>query len=194
MKLVEIFYSIQGEGANFGIPSIFVRLAGCNKDCWYCDTNWSEGYDMTPEEVLEEVKKYPAKRIIWTGGEPTLQLDDDILALFDGYYSCIETNGTNRVPSRIDYIACSPKVSAETLNRNFEFVNEFRFPIGLGDELPDITTLPKADSYFISPLFLGEEKKRFDLDEACVNYCVELVKSNPQWRLSIQVHKILNVR
>ena len=85
LNVVEIFKSIQGEGANAGKAAVFVRLAGCNKSCWYCDTNWSVSTKMTVQEVLEQVielsnpEEYPHHLLIWTGGEPTLQLTDEIL-------------------------------------------------------------------------------------------------------------------
>ncbi|MBB3187031.1 7-carboxy-7-deazaguanine synthase QueE [Microbacter margulisiae] len=193
LRIVEIFYSIQGEGANFGKPAVFVRLAGCNKDCWFCDTDWHQGISMAVQEIVNVVQQYPSRMIIWTGGEPTLQLTDDVLECFDGYYHCIETNGTNKVPSKIDYIACSPKVTEEELRKNFISVDEFRFPIGVGELPPPIEALPPATNYFVSPLFLGEEKKRFEKSEANMQYCIEFVKQNPQWRLSVQMHKLLHV-
>lgn len=195
LKIVEIFHSIQGEGANFGKPAIFIRLALCNKNCWFCDTDWSKGTDMTIEEILNEISKYHCSMIIWTGGEPTLQLTEEILGYFSLYFNCIETNGTNKVPKGIDYITCSPKVPHEVLNKNFDFVDEFRYPVGNGNTLPPpINFLPKADNYFISPLFMGEEKSRMHIEPQNIDYCIEFVKNNPQWRLSLQMHKILNVR
>lgn len=193
LNVVEIFYSIQGEGANFGKPAVFVRLAGCNEDCWFCDTDWHKDVTMSVQEVVNAVQQYPSKMIIWTGGEPTLQLTDEVLSWFEGYYHCIETNGTRKVPSKIDYIACSPKVAPETLRENFIFVDEFRFPIGVGEMPPAIEALPPAANYFVSPLFLGEEKKRFTRSEENLTYCIDFVKQNPQWRLSVQMHKLLNV-
>lgn len=200
LKVVEIFHSIQGEGANVGKSAVFVRLSDCNKDCWFCDTDWSKGDEMTVSQILEEVKKhskaedYPNNLIIWTGGEPTLQLTDEVLAYFDEYYNCIETNGTNPVPSRIQYISCSPKVKPEILRKNFKKVNEFRYPIGMGDMVPDISELPPADNYFVSPIFLGEEKKRFELVDENIQFSINFVKNNPKWRLSLQIHKFLNIR
>lgn len=200
LNVVEIFHSIQGEGANVGRSAVFVRLSNCNKDCWYCDTDWSKGDAMSVSQILEEVKKYstpdnyPNNLIIWTGGEPTLQLSDEVLENFSGYYNCIETNGTNTVPSKIEYISCSPKVRPEILRRNFKRVNEFRYPIGEGDILPDISELPEADNYFVSPIFLGEEKKRFQQVNENVQYAIEFVSKNPKWRLSMQLHKLLNIR
>jgi len=200
LNVVEIFKSIQGEGANVGRASVFVRLANCNKSCWYCDTDWSKGSKMSVSKVLEEVNKlsnpvdFPGTLLIWTGGEPTLQLTDEILELFDDYYNCIETNGTRPVPSKIKYISCSPKVSPTVLRMNFTRVNEFRYPIGVGDILPDITELPEADNYFISPLFLGAEKERFQKVSDNIEYAIGLIEKNPRWRLSVQLHKLLNVR
>jgi 7-carboxy-7-deazaguanine synthase len=200
LKVVEIFYSIQGEGRNTGRAAVFVRLSNCNKDCWYCDTDWSIGTEMTAGEILEEVQKfskpvdYPNNLIIWTGGEPTLQLTNEVLSLFEGYYNCIETNGTNPVPSKIEYICCSPKVSPEILNKNFKFVNEFRYPISEGAVVPDISRLPAADHYYVSPMFMGVEKKRFEANEKNINYCIDFVKQNPKWKISLQTHKLLNIR
>jgi len=199
LNVVEIFKSIQGEGANAGRSSVFIRLACCNMSCWYCDTDWSISRKMTVLEVFDEVRKlsnekdFPNNLLIWTGGEPTLQLTNEILEHFEDYYNCIETNGTNPVPSKIKYISCSPKVTPEILRKNFTHVNEFRYPVGVGDFLPEITELPPAENYFISPVFLGEEKKRFLQNDENIAYCIDLIKSNPQWRLSLQLHKLLNI-
>lgn len=200
LKVVEIFHSVQGEGANAGRSAVFVRLANCNKNCWFCDTDWSKGDEMTVQQLRDEVGKlsgtdnYPDNLLIWTGGEPTLQLTDEILAYFDGYYNCIETNGTNPVPERIEYISCSPKVTPQILRKNFTHVNEFRYPIGAGDTLPGISELPVADHYFVSPIFLGEQKKRFEKVDQNIAYAIDFVQKNPRWRLSVQLHKFLNVR
>jgi len=200
LNVVEIFKSIQGEGANAGKAAVFVRLSGCNMSCWYCDTDWSKGTKMSVHEVLTEVNKlsdpsvYPNHLLIWTGGEPTLQLTDEVLAFFKEYYNCIETNGSNPVPTRIEYISCSPKVSPEVLRKNFTHVQEFRYPVGLGDVLPDISELPQADNYFISPIFLGERNERFEKVNENIEYSISIILNNPAWRLSLQLHKLLNIR
>ncbi len=199
LKIVEIFQSIQGEGANAGRSAVFVRLACCNENCWFCDTDWSKYSEMTVGVVLEEVKKlstpknYSNTLLIWTGGEPTLQLTDEMLDEFSEFYNCIETNGTNPVPSNIQYISCSPKVKPETLRKNFSRVNEFRYPVAAGDILPEISELPLADHYFISPIFVGDEKKRFEKNNENINYSINYIKENPQWQLSLQIHKLLNI-
>lgn len=197
LKIVEIFYSLQGEGGRQGEASIFIRLSNCNKNCWFCDTDWSKGDDWTVDAILNYIQQFPCQWIVWTGGEPTLQLTDEIVGLFhaSGYSQAIETNGTNYIPEKIDYITCSPKVDIDELYEVFtEGVNEFRFPIGIGDKLPDIHSLPSANDYYISPIFTGDPKKRMDLNQSNVNYCIELVKKDPRWKLSLQIHKLIGIR
>ena len=194
LKVVEIFNSIQGEGANVGKSATFVRLSNCNKNCAYCDTDWDVGTEMTVDEILAEVGKYPDSMIVWTGGEPTLQLTSEVLSVFKSYYQAIETNGTNPVPAGIDYISCSPKVGWEVLKQNFVSVDEFRFPVVAGDEIPSIDELPHASNYFLSPIFDGEVKKRVEINRANLDYCLSVIQRDPRWRLSVQLHKLINVQ
>ena len=192
MKLTvnEIFYSLQGEGGRNGEASIFIRLTMCNLACSFCDTDFAEGDDMTLDEISDVIGQYPCKWIIWTGGEPTIQLKDQHLAFFreKGYKQAIETNGTRRVPSLIDYITCSPKQDYESIKSRIPVVNEIRMPIKEGDSIPDISVFPKADYYFLSPIFDADK-----MNEANVAYCVELIKQYPEWRLSLQLHKLIHI-
>lgn len=192
MKLIvnEIFYSLQGEGGRSGEASIFIRLTKCNLACSFCDTDFAEGDTMTLEKILDVIKVYPCKWIIWTGGEPTIQLKDEHLLFFRerGYKQAIETNGTRRVPSLIDYITCSPKQDYESIRTRIPAVDEIRMPIKEGDPIPDITIFPKADNYFLSPIF---DADKINIEN--VNYCVELIKEYPQWRLSLQIHKLIHI-
>lgn len=190
LNVNEIFYSLQGEGGRAGEPSVFIRLTKCNLRCNFCDTDFEEGKDRSIGEILSEIKAYPCQWIIWTGGEPTLQLTDEILTVFRnaGYKQAIETNGTRKVSPLIDYIACSPKQSYEKVKEINPKVSEIRIPIQEGDQLPDITILPLADKYYISPVFNGNEKSI-----ANISHCVNLVKNNPRWALSLQIHKLIGI-
>lgn len=192
MKLTvnEIFYSLQGEGGRTGEASIFIRLTKCNLACDFCDTDFEEGEEMDLEEIREVISSYPCKWIIWTGGEPTIQLKDEHLAFFraHGYKQAIETNGTRRVPSLIDYISCSPKQDYESIKARIPVVNEIRIPIKAGDTLPDIAVFPKADHYFLSPVFDADKVNSGNID-----YCVGLIKDHPEWRLSLQMHKLIHI-
>ncbi|HUI32148.1 MAG: 7-carboxy-7-deazaguanine synthase QueE [Dysgonamonadaceae bacterium] len=192
MKLIvnEIFYSLQGEGGRMGKPSIFIRLSKCNLRCSFCDTEFDSGDEMTLREILNEIAEYGCKWIIWTGGEPTLQLTDEVVAFFKnhGYLQAIETNGTRKVPNGIDYITCSPKQHFAKIKALIPHTQELRFPIQKGDPLPDISVLPSAENYYLSPIFDADQPIRENID-----YCVQLVKENPQWSLSMQLHKLIQI-
>jgi len=191
LNVNEIFYSLQGEGARTGEPSVFIRLTKCNLRCAFCDTDFEAGNDMTVHEIADAIKKYPSKWIIWTGGEPTIQLKDKHIAFFKqaGYKQAIETNGTRPVSPLIDYISCSPKQDFGKVRDIIPLVNEIRIPVRKGDELPDIGTLPKAGKYYLSPVFDGEQINRDNL-----GYCISAIMENPAWALSIQMHKLINIQ
>lgn len=201
LLIKEIFYSLQGEGARAGSPSIFIRLAGCNLHCWYCDTDWKESnrMDLSAPELLLYLKQYDCRWIVWTGGEPTLQLTFDMVSYFKmhGYKQAIETNGTNVVPSGLDFISVSPKVDTKTLIHNFYKVNEFRYVVGMmhGEPVfpPSIYKLPCADFYYVSPLFLGQKHHRLSVVPENVQMAINFVKKNPKWRLSVQQQKIWGI-
>ncbi|MEN9919187.1 MAG: hypothetical protein RL662_1623 [Bacteroidota bacterium] len=190
LNVNEIFYSLQGEGGRVGEPSVFIRLTKCNLACDFCDTDFAEGDDMTLDEILRTISAYPTRWIIWTGGEPTIQLRDDHLQFFraKGYKQAIETNGTRPVPSLIDYITCSPKLNYTKIKQLIPAVDEIRIPLKVGDVLPDIVGFPVAKKYFVSPIF---DDDKINIEN--VKYCIDLVKENPQWTLSLQVHKLIGI-
>jgi len=198
IRVVETFYSLQGEGGMAGRATIFIRLGGCNKKCWFCDTEFNK-YDTIPiEELHNRIKDYTGRYITWTGGEPALQLTEEIVDYFKqlGYSQGIETNGSLPVPKNLDYIACAPKVEVDVLNQAFDdscVIDELRYPLGVGEEPPMISELPACKSFYISPLFLGEEKLRLDLSRENLDYCIEFCKSNPEWALSVQQHKLWGI-
>lgn len=201
MKVVEIFTSIQGEGANCGLLVTFVRLTGCNLSCPYCDTDFETGTEYSTEELTAAVAAEGTRRIIWTGGEPTLRLTEELVTHFAdlGYWQAIETNGTKTPPRGLDYITVSPKVSVQTLRKNFRYtpIDEIRYPVARGVTIPDIDTLPPARHYLLSPIFEpkgndpGSEKNL--LSEPNLTYCLELMRQDPRWRLSVQLHKLLHL-
>ncbi len=197
MYVNEIFYSLQGEGLNTGRAAIFIRLSKCNLACSFCDTEFETGEGFSDEEIAEHIAQYPSKLIIWTGGEPTLQLREKTVGYFKslGYEQAIETNGTRPVPQGLDYITCSPKPEAlPFLHKNFpNGVSEFRFPISFDSQLPPpISALPKAQAYQVSPVFLGENLEK--LQQVSLDKCVQFVLDNPEWRLSIQLHKLIHIQ
>lgn len=190
LSVIEIFSSIQGEGLHTGKLVTFIRLAGCNMCCSFCDTDFETGkHDMGLHEILDEVRKLPSNTIVWTGGEPLLQLKSE--HLFTGYKHFIETNGSLSPINGLDYITVSPKVCVDTLNRNFfgaVNLGEIRYAVKAGDFVPHIEELPIAWNYYLSPIFNGLERI-----EENIQYCLMLIERNPRWKMSIQTHKLLNL-
>lgn len=193
MKLTvnEIFYSLQGEGGRQGEASVFIRLAKCNLNCVFCDTDFHTGREMTLDEIADRIKPYPCRWIIWTGGEPTIQLKDEHLLFFKerGYKQAIETNGTNPVSPLIDYITCSPKRKYESVKTYLPKVDEIRIPVVAGDVVPDVSVFPQADRYFLSPIFDGNKPVKENIE-----YCVDQILQKPEWQLSLQIHKLINIQ
>ncbi len=188
----EIFYSIQGEGNRTGTVNVFVRFSGCNLTCnikehgFDCDTNWSNGIKYTENELIETIKSLDENKcgnIIWTGGEPALQLSETLLASLPDYFHAVETNGTRELPDSVDWISCSPKTAEHTLRCGP--VNELRYVIN------DNMALPKprleAEHFYLSPTFNPDGSP----DLKAVKWCQALIMENPKWKLSLQTHKLL---
>ena len=121
MKIAELFYSLQGEGALLGVPSVFVRTSGCNLRCSWCDTPYTswrpEGADLTLDQIVDEVAAHPARHVVVTGGEPMIA--PDIIALTErlrarGLHITIETAGTVFEPVACDLLSISPKLANST--------------------------------------------------------------------------------
>lgn len=195
LKIAEIFYSLAGEGHRVGTPSIFVRFAECNVGCSFCDTDYSLRRTLATDEILQEIKQYPCKEIVFTGGEPAMQLTEEIVQFFKdaGFYTCIETSGSLPIPSNLDYVCLSPKVSNEVLLQNFgdRAVDEIKYVMSASRSLP--TPPIAAAHYFLSPQFDGGHQSSA-LNKAALQHCIELCKQHPTWRLSTQSHKFWEVR
>jgi 7-carboxy-7-deazaguanine synthase len=204
----EIFYTLQGEGANAGRAAVFCRFAGCNlwsgreQDranaiCQFCDTDFvgadgpGGGKFETPFDLAEAVKvtwpdlTHGSPLVVCTGGEPLLQLDEaavDALHIA-GFEVAVETNGTRVAPPAVDWLTVSPKAGAEIVQRS-------------GDELKLVFPQAGAEPHYFESLafrhfFLqpmdGPERERNT--QLAAEYCLK----NPQWRLSLQTHKIVGL-
>ena len=196
LNISELFFSKQGEGARAGSENIFVRLQGCKaKDACYasgirCDTEFESGREMTLEELnLWMLDNAPhADWIIWTGGEPAQQLTAEIVEYFKkfNFFQAIETSGLFPVPENLDWISVSPKVAEHVIKRNFTHVSELRYVRHKGQSIPQPAIT--ADHYFLSPHSDG-----FEINQENLRHCEQLCQENPQWKVSIQKHKIWKV-
>jgi 7-carboxy-7-deazaguanine synthase (Cx14CxxC type) len=208
----EIYYTLQGEGANTGRPAVFCRFSGCNlwtgreedRDeavCQFCDTDFvgtdgpGGGRFETPADLAEAVRgKWPEKPgsseeatplVVCTGGEPLLQVDDPLVDAFHeaGFEAAVETNGTCRPPEGVDWICMSPKAGAD-------------LELTAGDELklvyPQDGLSPEDvlgfdfDHFFLQPKD-GPNRERHT--QMAAEYCLE----HPEWRLSLQTHKYIGL-
>ena len=191
-KVSEIFYSIQGEGQHTGMPAVFLRLAGCSMGCAWCDTKYAlaGGEEMNNLEVLVELSKYPCKTVVVTGGEPTEQ---DLPALVSvlksaGHIVHIETNGANDCDvSKADFVCVSPKkyVSENMLKK----ADVIKIVV---NEKTDLEDLKKYYNYENekTTVYLQPESNK----EENITLCVKLVKEHPSARLSVQLHKLINIK
>lgn len=185
LRVNEIFYSLQGEGVNTGRAAVFVRLSGCNMKCTFCDTDFAAYREMTAEQVIKEISLYPTRFVILTGGEPSLQINSDIIDLLHehGYEIAIETNGSMPLPDNIDWVTVSPK-GHTVVSR----CNELKC-IFTGDGTVDDHGI-KADYYCLQPCDVGDDERNRNITEACIEY----IKKNPRWRLSLQTHKMTGMK
>jgi len=197
LRISEIFLSLQGEGARIGTPTIFIRLAGCKAKmaCYSigikCDTEFESGQEMSLEAIRNWIDNNAEKctEITWTGGEPTDQLTDEIIAYFSdlGYYQALETSGLNPAPKGLDFICVSPKVAEHVIKKNFpNGVHELRYVRHAGQAVPEPSIT--AEHYWLSPHSDG-----FEINQDNLNHCMALCLKSPQWKLSLQNHKIWNV-
>lgn len=194
MRVNEIFYSLQGEGYYTGTAAVFVRLSGCNLKCPFCDTDFTQYTDMTEEQIVDAVCKLSTEcqLVVITGGEPTLQ---DCTLLIDllhqnNYKVAMESNGTRKPPFNVDWLTISPKQAfvGTTGQPNVVEANEVKVVF---DNIHCITDYGiDAQYYYVQPCDTGNDT----VNKEIIEHCVEFIKKNPKWKLSLQTQKILNVR
>lgn len=192
MRVNEIFYSLQGEGAFTGRAAIFIRLSGCNLACEFCDTKHQVYKEYTKEEILQEIEELKAKFIVFTGGEPSLQLDAETVQFFKvrGYFIQVETNGTRKLPLNVDWVTCSPKDAfCKNAEIKQEKIDEVKVVFDGNSDPEKYLSIP-AKLHFLQPCDTGNESRNKEIVRKCVDY----ILGHPKWTLSLQTQKILNVR
>ncbi len=203
----EIFYTLQGEGANTGKAAVFCRFSGCNlwtgreEDrhravCKFCDTDFvgmgpDGGRFETPARLADAVDAAwtgvgKEKLVVCTGGEPLLQLDDDLVTAFHarGFTVAVETNGTRMAPAAIDWVCVSPKAGAPLVqDRGSELKLVFPQPEAMPEAFASLEFL----HFFLQPM---DGPNVVTNTRDAIDYCLR----HPQWRLSQQTHKLLGLR
>jgi len=192
-RVNEIFKSLQGEGFNQGKEVVFLRLAGCNLSCVWCDTNYHPFTEYATEEIVAEIDQHKCKSVLLTGGEPSAQPLTEILQALKsrGYWIAIETNGTislDRYKGLIDYITVSPKKHINQYKANeLRVVNDNRNP----EELLELERTIEAENYYISPL---EINGQMNIKESMLLLDGVNQRSKNPWRISLQLHKLIGIK
>ena len=192
-KINEIFYSIQGEGRHAGRAAIFVRFSGCNLKCPFCDTDFKKYEEMEAIDILNKIQSLSdyCKFVVFTGGEPTLQVDEELTSLLHnwGYYIAMETNGTYKIPGGINWVTCSPKsLFVKGAEPIIKVASEVKVVFDGEHEITDCGIV--ADNLYIQPCDTGDTVKNGEI----IRRCIEWVNEHPEWKLSLQTQKIINVR
>ena len=194
-KVNEIFYSLQGEGCWTGTPMVFLRLSGCNLKCPFCDTKHEEGTMMSAEEIASRIREVDfgddgygnnCRRVCITGGEPFLQLDYPLIEALhrEDYRIHVETNGTYPRLEMLDWVTMSPK--GKTVMDN---PDEIKIIYEGGE--PDLECWEEYCSrLFLQPCDTGNPIRNKEI----INQAVAYIKKHAAWRLSLQTHKLIDIR
>lgn len=193
--LMEHFYTLQGEGAHAGMPAYFLRLAGCDVGCVWCDVkeSWTtEGYPrVSPSEMLEYIRSTPTKNVVVTGGEPLLYDLSDLTDTLQrsGYQLWLETSGAWPLSGFWDWIVLSPKKFKPPVPGIHQAAHELKVVIYHPSDLQwaqeHAALVSDACRLFIQPEWSRKERLHPLL--------VDFVKNHPRWQLSLQTHKYLDI-
>lgn len=206
----EMYYTLQGEGAQTGRPAVFLRFSGCNlwsgreehrgaAVCRFCDTAFvgtdgQRGGKFSSANALAEAVSacWPgtpgdARYVVCTGGEPLLQLDAELIDALhrQGFEIGVETNGTLPAPQGIDWLCVSPKGNAKVVQTTGDEL-KLVYPQVEREAQPDVFSEMQFKVFSLQPL---DNDERVSNTASAVHFCL----ANPQWRLSLQTHKILGI-
>ncbi len=193
--VMESFYSIQGEGTHSGKPSYFIRLAGCDVNCDWCDVKDSWDIDSSQyksiDEITNEIKKFSTDLVIITGGEPLMHNLTDLTSALKklGKKIHIETSGTHPVSGYFDWICFSPKKFKKPLDEFFKMSNELKIIISKDSDFRWAEYLLRQIKNKPELILQAEWSKSEIINPKILDY----IKLNPKWRISLQTHKYLHV-
>jgi len=195
-NISEIFYSIQGEGEFTGTATIFIRFYGCNLSCSFCDepkhTTLNISYSFN--DILEKIKDFPSKHISITGGEPSLyNLNNFIDKLQkNGYFITIETNGLNIQNIRkADYIICSPKVM--DINSIPLNVESYKLIVNINNKIEILSLAKELRKLTNKDIYLQPENFQDKINFKNLNALIDEILKDGNFKLSVQLHKFLNI-
>ncbi|MEO6844753.1 MAG: 7-carboxy-7-deazaguanine synthase QueE [Ginsengibacter sp.] len=195
LPIMESFYTLQGEGFHQGKAAYFIRLAGCDVGCVWCDVKESWDENLYPLQSIEEIvltaKKNPARLAVITGGEPTLYNLSELTSSLqkEGFATNIETSGSSPLTGSWDWICLSPKKFKPPLPEILLKTNELKIIVF---NKSDFAWAEKYAAQVSSQckLYLQPEWSKSEIVTPGI---IDYIKKNPQWQLSLQIHKYINV-
>jgi len=195
LPVMEYFYTIQGEGFHQGKAAYFVRLGGCDVGCVWCDVKESLDASIHPQvsidKIVDEAKKFTGRLAVITGGEPLMyDLSDLTIALKNaGFQTNIETSGAHPMSGQWDWVCFSPKKFKEAHPSIFQQANELKVIVYNKSDFAYAEKYAKLVNPNCVLLLQPEWGKQEEMQPLIIDY----IKSNPQWRVSLQTHKFLNI-
>jgi 7-carboxy-7-deazaguanine synthase len=195
LPVMEAFYTLQGEGFHQGRAAYFIRLGGCDVGCFWCDVkeSWdaSKHPQLTVTDIVAQARQHPGRLAVVTGGEPLLHNLDELTALLHeaGFETNIETSGSSPLSGDWDWICLSPKKFKAPLPEILPFANELKVVVYNKHDLEWAETYAALVNTHCKLYLQPEWDKAAEVMPLLINY----IKSNPQWELSFQVHKYINV-
>lgn len=196
LKLVEWFWTFQGEGAHAGRRAFFVRVPFCNLACSWCDTEFNKFVTVSETDFLKDALAEPTRFAVLTGGEPTMNKQSPrIVELLrhNGFEIAIESNGTFPIPFTADFVTLSPKRDADyEIHADAAMkANELKFVV---DDGFDFAVIKKYEKMPWTKLVRKSLSPEFNNFKENVSRIEAFIKENPQWRISLQTHKWIGVR
>ena len=195
LPLMEQFYSLQGEGRYSGRPAVFIRLAGCDVGCTWCDVkeSWDENDHplVSLQKIVDDVLVTGCNFVVITGGEPTLYDLSKLTSLLkdNNIEIAIETSGTNSLKGNFDWVTFSPKKFKKPINEYYSCSDELKVVVFHSSDLrwaqKHANKLEKSCACYLQP----EWSKQDEL----MPLILDFIKANPRWQLSLQTHKFIDI-
>jgi 7-carboxy-7-deazaguanine synthase len=195
LPLMEAFYTIQGEGMHSGTAAYFIRLGGCDVGCVWCDVKESWDVSKWPEvdieDIVDSALEYPGRLVVTTGGEPLMHDLGPLTKLLKekGFVTNIETSGVYPVTGEFDWICFSPKKFKKPHPSIYELADELKVVIYHQSDFAFAEKHAEKVKESCKKLLQPEWSKKDRMTEHIINY----VKSSPNWKISLQTHKFMDI-
>lgn len=195
LPVMEAFYTIQGEGVHSGRVAYFIRLAGCDVGCHWCDVkeSWEEGNHpvLSVDDIVAKAKDFPARLAVITGGEPLMHNLDELTSKLSniGFELNIETSGAYLMSGKFDWVCLSPKKFKQPLEANYRLASELKIIVYNTKDLE----WAEEQASRVRPDCILLLQPEWSKSDKMLPIIIEYVKNHPKWKISLQTHKWMNI-